>query len=237
MEKLKPNGQRAKIAIMLIWTVLTIEIISILSDYLQYNLLQTVANDGQISSETATDNDLRQKIIAIIYLVTYIISGITFIRWFRRAYFNLHLKAETLSFTEGWAAGSWFVPFISLYRPKQIMKELYVETQNLLTAKQENSTVNLNTQFIGWWWALWLIASFLGQFVFRYSLKAESLEALTTATIASIIASIIAIPLALITVKIIKDYAEIEPLFCKLDVEIEEEQIILDTTLRSIKNE
>lgn len=237
MENLKPNGQRAKIAMMLVWTVLTIEIISILSDYLQYDLLQTVANGGQISSETAIDNDLRQKIIAIIYLVTYIISGITFIRWFRRAYFNLHLKAETLSFTEGWAAGSWFVPFISLYRPKQIMKELYVETQNLLTTKQENSTVNLNTQFIGWWWALWLIASFLGQFVFRYSLKAESLEALTTATIASIIASIIGIPLALITVKIIKDYAEIEPLFCKLDVAIEQEQIILDTALHSLENE
>ena len=236
MENLRPNGQRAKIAMMLIWTVLTIEIISILSDYLQYNLLQTVANDGQISSETATDNDLRQKIIAIIYLVTYIISGITFIRWFRRAYFNLHLKAETLSFTEGWAAGSWFVPFISLYRPKQIMKELYVETQSLLTTKQEDSTVNLNTQFIGWWWALWLIASFLGQFVFRYSLKAESLEALTTATIASIIASIIGIPLALITVKIIKDYAEIEPLFYKLENEIEQEQIILNTDLHSIEN-
>ena len=237
MENLRPNGQRAKIAMMLVWTVLTIEIISILSDYLQYNLLQTVANGGEISSETATDNDLRQKIIAIIYLVTYIISGITFIRWFRRAYFNLHLKAETLSFTEGWAAGSWFVPFISLYRPKQIMKELYVKTQSLLTTKQENSTVNLNTQFIGWWWALWLIASFLGQFVFRYSLKAESLEALTTATIASIIASIIGIPLALITVKIIKDYAEIEPLFCKLDVAIEQEQIILDTALHSLENE
>ena len=236
MENLRPNGQRAKIAMMLIWTVLTIEIISILSDYLQYDLLQTVANGGQISTETATDNDLRQKIIAIIYLVTYIISGVTFIRWFRRAYYNLHLKAETLSFTEGWAAGSWFVPFISLYRPKQIMKELYVETQNLLTTKQENSTVNLNTQFIGWWWALWLIASFLGQFVFRYSQKAESLEELTTVTIASIIASIIGIPLALITVKIIKDYTEIEPLFYKLENEIEQEQIILNTDFHSIEN-
>ncbi|MFV8352181.1 DUF4328 domain-containing protein [Flavobacterium sp. XS2P14] len=221
---------------MLIWTVLTIEIISILSDYLQYDLLQTVANGGQISTETATGNDLRQKIIAIIYLVAYIISGITFIRWFRRAYFNLHLKAETLSFTEGWAAGSWFVPLVSLYRPKQIMKELYVETHNLLTTKQENSTVNLNTQFIGWWWALWLIASFLGQFVFRYSQKAETLEELTTVTIVSIIASIIGIPLALITVKIIKDYAEIEPLFCNLDVEVEQEQVLLDTDFQSIKN-
>lgn len=236
MENLRPNGQRAKIAMMLIWTVLTIEIISILSDYLQYDLLQTVSNGGQISTETATDNDLRQKIIAIIYLVTYIISGVTFIRWFRRAYYNLHLKAETLSFTEGWAAGSWFVPFISLYRPKQIMNELYVETQNLLSTKQENSTVNLSTQFIGWWWALWLIASFLGQFVFRYSQKAESLEELTTATIASIIASIIGIPLALITVKIIKDYTKIEPLFYKLENEIEQEQIILNADLHSIEN-
>ena len=81
-----------------------------------------------------------------------------------------------------------------------------------------------------------MIASFLGQFVFRYSLKAESLEALTTATIASIIASIIGIPLALITVKIIKDYTEIEPLFYKLENEIEQEQIILNADLHSIEN-
>ena len=64
----------------------------------------------------------------------------------------------------------------------------------------------------------------------------ETLEELTTSTIASIIASIIGIPLALITVKIIKDYAEIEPLFCNLDVEIELEQVLLDTDFQSIEN-
>jgi hypothetical protein len=47
---------------MLIWTVLTIEIISILSDYLRYDLLQTVANGGQISTETTTGNDLHKKL-------------------------------------------------------------------------------------------------------------------------------------------------------------------------------
>jgi hypothetical protein len=133
---------------MLIWTVLTIEIISILSDYLQYDLLQTGNGVNFLKLPLAMTYI---KIIAIIYLVTYIISGITLSDGFG-AYFNLHLK-QTLSFTEGWAAGCWFVPFISLYRPKQIMNELYVETQNLLTTKQENSMVNLNTQFIRWWWA------------------------------------------------------------------------------------
>jgi hypothetical protein len=236
MENLKPNGQRAKIAIMLLWIVLTIEIISLLSDYLQYDLLQTVANGGQITTETATDNDLRQKIIGIIYLIVYVISGITFIRWFRRAYYNLHLKAETLSFTEGWAAGCWFVPIISLYRPYQIMKELYQETQTLLSKNDENYVQNLNTNSIGWWWTLWIIASFLGQFIFRYSLKAETIDELITTTVASIAASIIGIPLAIITVKVIKDYAEIEALLYELKDEEEEVKIIPDSNLQPLEN-
>jgi hypothetical protein len=236
MENLRPNGQRAKIAIMLLWIVLTIEIISLLSDYLQYDLLQTVANGGQITTETATDNDLRQKIIGIIYLIVYVISGITFIRWFRRAYYNLHLKAETLSFTEGWAAGCWFVPIISLYRPYQIMKELYQETQTLLSKNDENYVQNLNTNSIGWWWTLWIIASFLGQFIFRYSLKAETIDELITTTIASIAASIIGKPLAIITVKVIKDYAEIEALLYELKDEEEEVKIIPDSNLQPLEN-
>lgn len=235
MENLKPNGQRAKIAIMLIWIVLTVEIISLLSDYLQYDLLQTVANGGQISTETATDNDLRQRIIAMIYLAVFIISGITFIRWFRRAYYNLHLKAESLSFTEGWAAGCWFVPIICLYRPNQIMKELYLETQSLLSQKNENYAQNLTTHSIVWWWALWIISSLLGQFIFRYSLNAETIDELTVTTIASIIASIIGIPLAIITVKVIKDYSEIEPLLYELK-DGEEEKIIPATDLQPLEN-
>ena len=236
MENLKPNSQRAKIAIMLLWTVLTVEIISLLSDYLQYDLLETVANGGQITTEAATDNDLRQKIIGLIYLTVYVISGITFIRWFRRAYYNLHIKAESLSFTEGWAAGCWFVPIISLYRPNQIMKELYQETQSLLSKKDENYAQNLTTHFIGWWWALWIISSFLGQFIFRYSMKAETLEELTTTTIASIVASIIGIPLAIITVKVIKDYSEVEHLLYELKDEEEEVKIIPDTDLQPLEN-
>ena len=237
IEPLRPNSQRAKIAIMLIWIVLAIEIISILSDYLQYDLLQTVANGEPISTETATSNDLRQKIIAITYLVAYVISGFTFIQWFRRAYYNLHLKAETLSFTEGWAAGCWFVPIISLYRPQQIMKELYEETLSLFRKKDPDTAVQLPTGYIGWWWTLWLIASFLGQFVFRYSLKAESLEAITTATIASIVASIIGIPLAICSVKIIKDYAAIELLLGNLHDTQEKETALLSTDLQVVADE
>jgi hypothetical protein len=221
MENLRPNGQRAKNAITLIWIVLALEIISLISGYFQYDLLQTVANGGEISMETATANDSREQMIGIIYMIAYVISAITFIQWFRRAYFNLHLRVNHLSQTEGWAAGSWFVPIVSLYRPYQIMKELYQETKELLIKKGFSVNDNFTADSLGWWWTLWIINNIIGQFVFRYSMKAESIDELTTSTIASMVGSIIGIPLALITVKVIKDYSNVEPLLTEIKDEEE----------------
>jgi len=220
MESLKPNGQRAKNAITLIWIVLAVEIISLISGYFQYDLLQTVANGGEILTETATANDTREQMIGIIYLIVYVISAVTFIQWFRRAYFNLHQKVAYLAHTEGWAAGGWFVPIVSLYRPFQIMKELYQETKELLIKKGINVNSNFTTSSLGWWWTLWIINTIIGQFVFRYSMKAESIDEVTISTVASVIGNIAGIPLALITVKVIKDYSIVEPLL----IEIKDEE-------------
>jgi hypothetical protein len=217
MENLKSNGQRAKNAITLIWIVLVFEIISLISGYFQYDLLQTVANGGEVSTETASANDTREQIIGIFYLIAYIISGITFIQWFRRAYFNLHLKVNHLSQTEGWAAGSWFVPFINLYRPYQIMVELYKETKELFIKKGLSFNQNYTTSSLGWWWTLWIINGIIGQFVFRYSMKAESIDELTISTVAGMIGNIVGIPLALITIKVIKDHSDVESLLNEIN--------------------
>ncbi|NIK73072.1 hypothetical protein FHS56_000558 [Thermonema lapsum] len=221
MENLRPNGQRAKNAITLIWIVLALEIISLISGYLQYDLLQTVANGGKISMATATANDTREQMIGTIYIIVYVISAVTFIQWFRRAYFNLHQKVKNLAYTEGWAAGSWFVPIVNLYRPYQIMKELYQETKELLNKKGINVNTNLTTSSLGWWWTLWILNNIIGQFVFRYSIKAKSIDELTTSTIASMIGNIIGILLALITVKVIKDYSNVEPMLFEIKDEEE----------------
>lgn len=220
MENLKPNGQRAKNAITLIWIVLALEIVSLISGYFQCDLLQTAANGGEISTETATANDTRELIIGIIYLIAFVISAVTFIQWFRRAYYNLHLRVDHLSQTEGWAAGSWFVPIVSLYRPYQIMKELYQETKELLVKKGLSINDNFTTGSLGWWWTLWIINNVIGQFVFRYSMKAESIDELTISTVASMIGNVVGIPLALITIKVIKDYTNVEPLL----IEIKDEE-------------
>jgi hypothetical protein len=231
MIRLKPNEDRAKFAVGLIWVVLILDILSLISGYLQYDLLQTFASGGEISNETIESNDSREQIIGLFYLIAFIISAVTFILWFRRAYFNLHQKINYLSHSEGWAAGSWFVPFISLYRPYQIMKELYQETADLL--KRNNIRVNSNftTSLLGWWWGLWLLSNAIGQFVFRYSNNAVTIDELTTSTIASMIGNLVSIPLALITIKVIQDYADIEPQLDKIKIESEPSVLNLESEI------
>ncbi len=225
METLKPNDQRAKNAITLLWIGLVLEIVSLVSKYFQYDLLKTAANGGGVSLEIAEANDTREQIIAIISLIVYCISIVTFIQWFRRAYYNLHLRVDHLSLTEGWAAGSWFVPIVCLYRPYQIMKELYEETKDILIKKGLDVTEKFTTASLGWWWTLWIINNVISQFIFRYSMKAETIEELTLSTVVSMIGNVIGIPLALITIKVIKDYNTVEPRL----IEIQDEKEIKNT--------
>jgi hypothetical protein len=208
--EVKPNNERSRILLLLIWIVLALEIISIFSNVLQYNLLQTVSNGEEVTNEAAKANDLRVQIIAIVFFITYIISAIAFIMWFRRAYYNLHQKVRALSFTEGWAAGCWFVPFVNLYRPYQIMKEMYEETKGYL--KSESLDCDLSTRFLGAWWILWIANGTLGQVIFRLSRHAHTLPKVITLTTLSIISSVLGIGLALVTVRVIRDYAKVEGL-------------------------
>jgi len=206
---LRPNTRRAKIAQLFIWIVLALEIVSLISNTMQYNLLQWVMDGNFVTDQELELNDSRQQIIAGGYLFFFIVSGITFIMWFKRAYFNLHQRVRNLSYTEGWAIGAWFVPIISLYRPYKIMKELYEETKKLLKKSDLLHFNDLSTIYLGYWWALWIISGILTQIYYRFPVN--TIQNFSDATMVDIFSNILGIPLALITIKIIKDYAKFEP--------------------------
>jgi hypothetical protein len=218
MQDLKPNEQRSQIVIILIWIALAMNCISLVSSYFQYNLLQTAANGGEISTESITSNDNREQAIGIIQLIVFVVSAITFIQWFRRAYFNLHLRVNRLSHSEGWAAGCWFTPIVNLFRPYQIMKELFQETHLFLKRNEAHTTEHLSIASLGLWWTFWIIDRFIGQFVFKYSMKAKTIDELTTSTIAQLISNGIGIVLAIVTINIIQEYSSLERLMHKVKI-------------------
>jgi hypothetical protein len=206
----RSNQQRAKAAIYLVGIVMGIEIVSLFFDLFQYKLLNAIIEGGVVSETIATLNDACQRITAIVYLIAYIVSAYTFIRWFRRAYYNLHQKVKKVLHDESWAVGSWFVPIISLYRPFNIMQELFQKTEKLLSNGIEEYRVTGKFVILNWWWGFWILSNILGQFVLRYTNSADTIEKLMFSTIASIVSSIIGIVLAIITIIVIKKYSSME---------------------------
>lgn len=203
---IRPNAERAKWAQYLIWTVMILDVISFFSSYMQLNLLYEIKNGEYVTDAVVNSNDAREGIIGILQFVLLIVSGVIFIMWFRRAYYNLGKRVST-EHTDGWAAGSWFVPILSLFRPFQMMKELWLKTTKLINAKSPDKVEKNEIGLLGIWWALWIITSFVGNYVTRTAFKAETVENFISSTISDMVLSVLGIPLAILAVLIIRKYA------------------------------
>ncbi len=217
--QLKPNAQRAKIAAIVIAIVLFTDVLNLASSLMQYELLDRIATGENFTQAEANANDLRETAVGILSVVMILISAITFIMWFRRAYYNLHQKINYLKYDEGWAAGCWFVPFVNLVRPFQIMQELFNETIAYLKKMKQEIPFDTNTALLGFWWTFWIIDNIIGQVIFRYARNAETLDQMTTLTVGYIVESSLSIICALIIIKIIKDYSKLETLLYEVNDE------------------
>lgn len=179
----------------MLWILLCLYIISIISDIMQLNLL----NSDPYSEEKAAANDTRQSIIGVSILVVYIITGITFLRWIYRANLNCHgFGASGMKFSPGWSIGYYFIPVLNLFRPYQAMKEIWKVSSN-----PEDWQNFPNSPLIRLWWMLWIISGYLGWCQIRFSFKVNTVELLKSSTIISIISNIIDILLCIVAISLI----------------------------------
>jgi hypothetical protein len=173
-----------------------------------YLLIDVQANPGNIDMEILKISDNLRQIITIINILIILLAVVFFIMWFRRAYYNLHTLAwHNARYTEGWAAGSWFVPVVNLWWPYQIMVDIWKGTQNAI---RERFGEPQPTSLIGWWWALRLIDIFFGNITARFSASANDIDELLTATRLEFISDIITIPTIILTIALVQRTSNFE---------------------------
>ncbi|MDT0620634.1 DUF4328 domain-containing protein [Croceitalea vernalis] len=215
---IRPNAKRAKWAEYSLWAILVIGIISFISSYLQYDLLLKVQEGFVVSDPELEDNDLREGIVGITYSVLFIISAITYIRWFRRAYYNLHSRTLTPLYDEGWAAGAWFIPILNLFRPYKIMMEIDEETSTLIEKRKEN-TIKRTGGLIGAWWALWIISGMVDRYAFKLGWRAETLDEFLTSTQAEMVGMLVEFPLVILAILVVRKISDKEIFLSKLELQ------------------
>jgi hypothetical protein len=88
----------------------------------------------------------------------FLITAGLWLAWFRRAYLNLPaLGARRLRFRPWWAVGAWLLPVFSLFRPKQVMNDIWRASDPDLPADQADSWRRRPVaELLGWWWLAFL---------------------------------------------------------------------------------
>jgi len=194
--------------------LLVLTVIAFFSDLLEARLLQRAIAGETIMEAEAVSNDTRQVIIGFLYLALALASAVVFLMWINRAYKNLSpLGASNLRFTPGWAVGWFFVPIMSLFRPYQVVSEIWKASNPNANMADSSSWRNLPTPpIVGVWWALFLIANYIGQFAFRMILTGKELSDLLLSAYATMaweaLDVVAGIPITILLVRGISQFQE-----------------------------
>lgn len=159
------------------------------ADY--YTVLQDLDRGIDLPIDEISAAEDRSTFAAVGQLVAYVTAIIGFLVWFRRAYRNTAgLGASGMRFRPGWAVGAWFVPFLNLWRPKQISNDIWRASDPGLPREATGWQGNEVHGLVHWWWALWIVAGLSGNVSTRVYLNAETLSEQLDASAVAIIADV-----------------------------------------------
>ena len=100
--------------------------------------------------------------VGAVQAAWFLVTAALWLAWFRRAYRNLPaLGARRLRFRPWWAVGAWLLPVFSLFRPKQVLNDIWRASDPQLAPDQAATWRGRPVaELLGWWW-LAFVASVL----------------------------------------------------------------------------
>ena len=222
---LRENTDRRKIAFVFITIMMVMNLVGVIVYIYAVNFLganlESMPAESQI---TFFDNTIRMY--TILYLIMYLLAGWTFILWFRRAYYNMHeFTNGSAAHPEWWAGVGWFVPIIFFFRPVEIMREFWQKTIAFLKDKSSVQPMRNYQNVITIWWVPWVIALVLSNLSGMVMGEGDNLEMLRNSFIMEAIASCVSVFSALVLLKIMKAYGELEDELLITNYELEEDSI------------
>jgi hypothetical protein len=152
---------------------------------------------------SAQGNDARQKSVAIFQIIVRISSAIAFLIWIHRTYRNLRaLGAVNLKYSPGWAVGYFFIPILNLFRPYQVMKEIWHCSEP--NTEEMPSEYTSTSALLGWWWASWILMIILAQITNRIEMAASKLPDFNLLSYANITANGVVVLGALLAILVVR---------------------------------
>lgn len=146
----------SKILNFILWISLVLDIVLIISFFVERNLLWNIYNNEYYNENFEFVFDQLLLIFNIFIVIIQIVFFIFFLIWLFKLYNNLNERYPTNKFDVEWSIFAWFVPIISIFRPYNIVSEINKKSKYLLEQRQL-TRVNVSVNLIRTWWALLMI--------------------------------------------------------------------------------
>jgi hypothetical protein len=146
------NSDYKNITNYLTCLLLVLSLVSAWWIYYDYQLL-IAYYAGKAENYDLQANNVFRFIFVIFYGTVWAGAGIAFIGWLSLVYQNLKLSNAKQAYNEHWAIWSWFVPFMNLLVPYQILHESHKKLQLL-----RHETVLKTLPSLDFWWVFFIIS-------------------------------------------------------------------------------
>ena len=140
----------ARLAVIMLALAVVVDVIAVGAGLVQAGLVGRIAAGQTFPPEQLQAADARQRLIGIAQIVTLLAGALAFLRWLSLAYGNLPALGAVPRFSRTWAVVFFLIPILNLFRPYQVVRELW------------RGSGGGGAAIVGWWWTAHLGTSFLG---------------------------------------------------------------------------
>ncbi len=145
----------AKAVIWLFGTAIAMQFIATATYVHQIMLLQRIDRGDMVSNNEVEFSDYSVSLISVLDFLVYLAGAIVFLFWLYRVSANLPaLGVQDMRWSPGWAVGWWFIPVMNIFRPYQVVKEIWLASSaDAQPGAWRDGPVS---SILGLWWLVFL---------------------------------------------------------------------------------
>jgi Domain of unknown function (DUF4328) len=169
-EGYEPLTARRRWVVVVFGAIVTSCFVAVWFSLADLNLLDRIDSGAVVGDDELAASDNRIMVIGIVQLAVSVAAAVVFIRWLRAAYRNADVLAPGVRrFGHGWAIGAWFVPILNLWRPKQIVNDVW--EAGAMPGDGRRPPILLLA-----WWLSWIAGTLLGRLALRSNADMQTLD-------------------------------------------------------------
>jgi hypothetical protein len=161
--RFEPLRTRAHVAVALIVSVCATHVVALAADttaVLGWGDLDGFELAIELGDGAAALLALGAGLVAILSIVLFFVSAVTYCMWLHRAAANARVFSDTFTTTPGEAVAAHFIPFVNLYKPKAVMDAIHQASDPDGALPPGDVTA---------WWAAWIISNLLAYVEMRFA--------------------------------------------------------------------